>query len=553
MACLKSEATQEFREAVLGVENRSDECWRQMRLLKQPRNLAVWALLTRMALELELLQQNFGADSLVLRDQMTIWDLCTCGFAFIACHGRPESKLVHAYTWNRTLAVDTSFDVQICREYTNFLSIFPMWHFDMQGADLLSDGRVRFAFERDSPGQRRVIAFQQTFRPQIGMRDAVTHHRMQLSPEHERQFVELRQLAQSRGSTKKLKYDPPAGLISEVFRHCMQRVGESFRYPDTLELDGYSIEEFKSFYAGLLTLCAIHERMCYPFLERGHPIPESSLVMVKTRRDWIAKLADLSGLPVEKSERLVLHLTMDPSDGRGTGMTIHPFVPLDRFSKELAVAPQFPLAARSDDNVLRAFSYRSQAGFSRANTQKEFIMRTKLKAANERFNIPDPIRLPDGSTDLDLIVEDPRSSTLVLGELKWIRKPLKPRERAERNSDVEKGLRQIQTVRSFARAHPDFLLRGQRLTCGINSFANVYYLLIVADHWFWIDPDDGFAILDFQVFLTRFAESSNLHDTVEALLTYDWLPVEGVNFRVGFEPSSVNGAVIESPTFRHIR
>jgi len=180
-------------------------------------------------------------------------------------------------------------------------------------------------------------------------------------------------------------------------------------------------------------------------------------------------------------------------------------------------------------------------------------MRTKLKAANERFNIPDPIRLPDGSTDLDLIVEDPRSSTLVLGELKWIRKPLKPRERAERNSDVEKGLRQIQTVRSFARAHPDFLLRGQRLTCGINSFANVYYLLIVADHWFWIDPDDGFAILDFQVFLTRFAESSNLHDTVEALLTYDWLPVEGVNFRVGFEPSSVNGAVIESPTFRHIR
>jgi hypothetical protein len=36
------------------------------------------------------------------------------------------------------------------------------------------------------------------------------------------------------------------------------------------------------------------------------------------------------------------------------------------------------------------------------------------------------------------------------------------------------------------------------------------------------------------------------------LLTYNWLPVEGVNFSVDFEPSSVNGATIESPTFRHI-
>ena len=33
---------------------------------------------------------------------------------------------------------------------------------------------------------------------------------------------------------------------------------------------------------------------------------------------------------------------------------------------------------------------------------------------NTRFNLPDPINLPDRTTDIDLIVEDSASSTLVL-------------------------------------------------------------------------------------------------------------------------------------------
>lgn len=556
MPYLKSQATQEFKDAVVAVERRSDECWRLMRLLKQPRNLATWALLTRMALELEMLQQNYGADSFILRNQMSLWDLCTCGFSFIASYGKPASKLIHSYTWNRTLEEDATFAMQISRKYTSFLGVFPMWHLDIQGADILSDGQVRFAFERDSPAQRRVIAFQQTFRPQIGMCDAITHHRMELNSEQKRRFAELREIAQSRGSTMKLRYDPPAELIRDVLGHFLLRVDESFRYPDGLELDEYSIGEFKSFYAGLLTLCAIHEQICYPFPEKGHQIPVSSLVMVKTRRTWIEKLSEISHLPVEKCEKIVTHLTMDLSSGkeigREIGMTVYPFIPLDGFNQELAVAPQFPLAARSDDNILRAFSTRSQAEFSRIN-QKEPLMRRRILATNSRFNIPESVLLPNGKTDLDLIIEDAQSSTLVLGELKWIRKPLTARERVRCDAEIEKGLKQVQSVREYARDHPDFLIRTRRLTRAVNSYTNIHYLLIVADHWFWIDPEDSFAIVDFQVFLTRFAASSNLQDTISDLLTYNWLPVEGVNFSVGFEPSSVNGATIESPTFRHIR
>ena len=553
MTYLKSEATEEFRNAVLAVERRSDDCWKQMRLLKQPRNVATWALLTSLALELELVQQERGADSLAHRNAATVWDLCTCGFVFIATRGRAESKLIRKYSLNGMLKLDARSDLQMCREYTNFLNIFPTWHRYLQGADILPDGRVRFAFERDSPRQRQVIAFQQRARPSKDMQDAPSRARMTLTSKQEQLFADLHIATRSKGLGRKFDYEPSPELIEVVRPHFRQRLDDTFRHSGSFEVDGYTLDEFKSLYLGLLILCGIHERICYPFKDMGYPIPESSLVMVKPRSVWINTLASISGLSQRICEKIMDHLTMDPSPGKATGMAIHPFVPLDRHNQDLAVAPQFPLAANSEDNILRAFSYRDQAKFSGANTEKEALLRSRLLAANNRFNMPDPVNLPDRSTNIDLIIEDPQSSTLVLAELKWIRKPVKTRERAERNAEVDKGVRQVQKVRNYARAHPDFLKTSRRLTRDVSSYANVYYLLIVADHWFWVDPEDSFAILDFQVFLTNFARSTNLQSTISDLLTYDWLPVEGVNFNVVFAPSSVNGAVIESPTFNHLR
>jgi hypothetical protein len=49
----KSEASVEQGHAVQAVEDRSDECYKLLRLLKRPANEARWALLTAMALSLE--------------------------------------------------------------------------------------------------------------------------------------------------------------------------------------------------------------------------------------------------------------------------------------------------------------------------------------------------------------------------------------------------------------------------------------------------------------------------------------------------------------------
>jgi hypothetical protein len=349
------------------------------------------------------------------------------------------------------------------------------------------------------------------------------------------------------GTAKKFSYEPSPELVDSLRPKYQDRLDENFRHPDAFSLSGYSLGEFKSFYIAFLVLCSIHEYLCYPFDRPGQPIPVSSLVMLKTRASWTTTLSRISALPKTVCEAIISDLTLDPVSPPGASICIHPFVALDGFV--LAVAPQFPLASAVDDNILRSFSYRYPALFSAQNTEKELVMRERVKDASARFLFEHSIELPDNTTEIDLLLADKESSTVVFVELKWSRKPNRTLERIARDEDIAKGRSQLELVRAYARKNPDFLRELGKLPQSLERFANVHYLLVVWDHWFWIDPDDGIAIVNFEAFLPALRSGSDLNGLVTDLLAYDWLPVEGRDFRVDYATSAVNGAVIESASF----
>jgi hypothetical protein len=269
--------------------------------------------------------------------------------------------------------------------------------------------------------------------------------------------------------------------------------------------------------------------------------------MVKTRSVWASKLSQMSGLSQAVCEAIISDLTLDPVTQPGASMCIHPFVPLDAFV--LAVAPQFPLASAVDDNILRSFSYRYPELFSAQNTEKESVMRQRIKDAAVRFRVDHSIELPDKTTEIDVLLIDEASSTVVFAELKWSRKPYRTLERIARDKDVGKGLTQLQLIRAYARKHPDFLRELGKLPRSLTSYANVHYLLVVWDHWFWIDPEDGISVVNFDALLPALKRGTNLQSLVTELLRYEWLPVEGRDFRVTYTTAVANGAVLESPLF----
>jgi len=158
MPLLKKDAPQDLKDTLLSVEQRADECYKFLRLLKRPANEARWALLTAMALVLETSQQRFGANTSKHDIAMVKLDRCTCGFRFITEHGRIASRLVKNYTWHGSLVEDANHALHVTEQYGHFLNVFPMWHKHHEQVDLLPDGRVRFYMPRDSPRQRQVVS-----------------------------------------------------------------------------------------------------------------------------------------------------------------------------------------------------------------------------------------------------------------------------------------------------------------------------------------------------------------------------------------------------------
>ena len=544
----KSEASSEILNAVQVVEDRADECYKLLRLLNRPANEARWALLTAMALNLETTLQKDGRNGSIHRIRVINFDRCTSGFKFIGEHGKPASRLIRKYTWSGSLIVDANDALMVADRYMHFLNIFPMWHKDHEEVEMLSDGRLRFYIPRDSPRQRQVIAFQQGFRTRgskllINWGVASQNE----SEAGKRMLNELFHTSRQKGLARKFSYEPSRELIEALRPQYQARLDDNFRHRDDFQLNGYSLHEFKEFYVALLILCAIHEYICYPFDRFGHPIPTSSLVMVKSRQTWVSKLSKISKLDKALCERILGDLTLDPSSQKGASMCIHPFVPLDDFN--LAVAPQFPLASAVDDNILRMFSYTFDALFSAQNTEKERTMIERLRPTVSRFEFDHSIELPDGTTEIDVVLADEVSSTLVLAELKWVRKPNKPLERIDREKEIEKGVQQLRLIRSFARQDPNFLKLRKKLPKSILDYANVHYLLVSWDYWHWIEPEDGIAIVDFTALLEAMNMGEDLHDAITKLLSYDWLPVEGRDFRVKPAVTSVNGASIESMIF----
>jgi len=247
-------------------------------------------------------------------------------------------------------------------------------------------------------------------------------------------------------------------------------------------------------------------------------------------------LNDLT-FPVQKPKR--------PMD-----LLVHPFVPLDADSRLLGLVPELPLHSRPDENILRICSYVNPAEYDAASQLKEQEMRCDLiSELPAHIAAGGPVPLPGRNPDLDLILEDKSSSALVLAELKWIRKPISVFERCDRDKDFLKGVDQLRSIERFLSQNPSYLVERGKLSRSLSDYSQVRYLLIARDHFVWVDPDKAYAVIEHETFKRAVSKEGTLHQALNLLLNFDWLPVEERDFTVRLKRSSANGVSIDSELF----
>lgn len=271
------------------------------------------------------------------------------------------------------------------------------------------------------------------------------------------------------------------------------------------KFQGTPTYDFKTCYTSVLVLAGVHEHLCWLWMKLGNPYPISSGVMVQRRSTWTQSISGLSGQPREQVATMLADLTTDPA--RTFDLRVQPFVPLEETHQTLALAPPFPLHSRWDENILRTISHRRPEIHAIAANEKESEMRQALATSITRWRLQGPITLPASLPDIDLVIDDAASKTLLLCELKWVRKPLRPLERVDRDRELDHGIDQLTKITGFLAQQPDYL-RG-RITSSLMAYEHVHFLLVARDHWPWREPRNDIAVVDYEPFRRLIQEHSN--------------------------------------------
>jgi len=438
----KSSAPPELIRDLQQIENLADACYRSLRLLTIPRNVAIWAALTGVIGRAEQLvaQKGYASQAHV----SLLQNLSRSVAQIIAWVGRFGSQYFaarRAFRWSASLDSAVNEAIFVAHAYFGFSANYPLWHKNLLLAESPDKQTVRFSIPGDS-GTLRVRAYLQGIRPshlrpsqglpfQPGMEESV-----------KKSIAGLVRAGSKADGELSFSYGRPKRIWRALYEVHLKSLNALFRRDDRFDLGGYSIGDFKQVYAGLLAVCSLHENACYLRGLKENAYPLDSAVLLDRREQWQRLLSDLTSIQFSKVEMMVKDLTFD-DDGL-PDVYVHPFVPLSKGADLLGVAPQFVLNSRADENIIRVCSHVRPEVHDVLSLAKEDEMRETL-AANCRFGlrVGGPYALPKPLPDIDVVVEDTSDSSVVIAELKWIRKTLRATEHSSRREELVKGIAQM--------------------------------------------------------------------------------------------------------------
>jgi hypothetical protein len=478
---LHRESTEDHIEKVCAIEKRADLCLEHLSLASIPGHLAVWTVLSTTVAMIEENHAQFGPTSPRFQAAMlNLTRYCPMLVRWLKGLSRGRPPTDWQPTWDPALDALARRDLATVQNYDAFQFSYPMWYRDRAHAEILDDNSVRFTVDggtRDRQGS----AYHKGIRPLEGLYKAIPGVGVEPTEAIMRRYQRI--LSEASATDRYgFAYEHSYALARRSYNKYTQRLETMVRRNDDPDLGSYTLSVFKRFYAALQAICAIHEYLCFCWMKWENPYPLSSAVMVKSQNEWIKLLGNLAGVDPSTAESILSDLTFYSK--RLPDLNVYPFVPLDESRGTIALIPHFVLNSNPEENILRICSYHRPKVYDLLSNDKEAIMRETLVGHLGSYGVDHSIQLPDGSAEIDLVIEDESSSTAVIAELKWYRKPTTYRERLRADEQFLDGMhRQLRRIKLFCREHPDFLEQRGALKRNLTEYKNVHYLLIARDYW----------------------------------------------------------------------
>jgi len=527
------------------LEKEVDSFFSSLAIRHYPRNLAAWAVLTKAAIEVQRAAAIEYGGAKHRHATINFSRIAALLLHEINCKGKQSFASRKSFRWSPTLDAVTYRALTEGDGYFHAWANFSFWREKRFKAEA-TDRAVRFTSE-ESPRERQVKAFQKSIlrkedrKPPSESLAPMPPCRVELFDK----FMAFVGGARSRSVT----YEVPKELYSELFPWFQSQSEMLVRHREEVCLGRYSMGQIKQFVAALQTVCAVHDHICFLAAQKRRDFPVNSAALIKEKSEWVRELASLSGIDPRAMADIIRDLTF----GARVPIDLHSelFVPLDKKGEVLAVVPHFGLSARVDENLLRTLSRSDKKAYDILSEIKEGEMQDDIRLAlPNTLSAFGPYELPkEAKTNLDLVIVDEPGSTVLLVELRWLRKPLFAKERNRADAEFLKGIQQLARLKSFLESNPTYLKARGPLSRDLSEYEHVHFALVGRDHMVWPTAEPEILIVEYEVFKQHLKMMNDLNTTVRELNKYDWLPVEGVDFEIKMDAATVNGITIEAQTY----
>lgn len=189
---VKSASPPEIVEAVRKIEQRADQCFGSLKLLRLHGNVALWSMLVGAIKVVEEQIASHGDNSAPFDAALiNISRFVPVAMRWIVDHAKGASPLASRH-WTPSLDAMLREALSVASDYDAFLGSFPMWHKDRFAVELISSSLGRFT-RPGSARDRQVSAYQKGIRPKEGAYRGQRKEKVEQTPRVHELFERVKQ------------------------------------------------------------------------------------------------------------------------------------------------------------------------------------------------------------------------------------------------------------------------------------------------------------------------------------------------------------------------
>jgi hypothetical protein len=261
---------------------------------------------------------------------------------------------------------------------------------------------------------------------------------------------------------------------------------------------------------------------------------ESNLCFCLSRNELLEDMAVISSLNSSHIEAFISFLTY----GQRTSAPDSALQPIVCLTQGIvAVTAIGFLASNQERNLLTLQARLDPPTFNRLSGSFEVQMTERLDARLRerwRFVVPNrTFQLGSNREELDLLIAEPETSTMVILELRWMLPPGDPREVQTKKQACHQKVEQLERKTAAARGHVGAVMeRAFSLNVTDAASWRVFGIVVVAGFGGARSLNDGIAVMPDYVLEGVIGDAPSLRHLAEWSISLAWLPVEGREFEV---------------------